>query len=165
MNEKTLVDDPKAVDVSGSEGHYEVQCTDVRLLSSQLRPIKLKEDDERLSRFRFKIDGGVEGNSAYSSLNVQVVSVHELPETGFDAYEIKFKLIGIFKSEYPIKAEILADFIRMYTLSILWPYAREYTSDQLRRAGQTFEALPIINPQFVTEKLIEGGLVKIKINS
>jgi preprotein translocase subunit SecB len=74
-------------------------------------------------------------------------------------------MLGVFTTENVVQPEALADFARMYTLSILWPYAREYTSDQLRRAGQPFESLPIINPQMITEKLIEGGLVKIEISS
>ena len=56
MNNKTLVDDPKAVDVSGLEAHYEVRCRDVHLLSSQLQAgLSLKRDDEHPRVFASKL--------------------------------------------------------------------------------------------------------------
>jgi len=61
-------------------------------------------------------------------------------------------------SEDKIQPKALANFIRMYTLSVLWSYAREYTSDQLHRAGLPFDSLPNINPQVVTKGLIDGKL-------
>jgi hypothetical protein len=55
------------------------------------------------------------------------------------------------------------DFVKMYTLTILWPYAREYATDQFRRVGNDGAILPIINPQVVTQKIIEGNLIEVKI--
>jgi preprotein translocase subunit SecB len=51
----------------------------------------------------------------------------------------------------------------MYTLTILWPYAREYASDQFRRAGNHELVLPILNPQVVTQHIIEHDLVEVDI--
>jgi preprotein translocase subunit SecB len=94
-----------------------------------------------------------------------VISVGEDDNTPQAGYELQFTLLGVFVAEDEIQPEALGGFARTYTLSILWPYAREYTADQLRRAGQPFDALPIINPQVVTEKLVEADLVEIKIIS
>jgi preprotein translocase subunit SecB len=165
MNANGLAKDPNAVDVSQPETHFQVQCSDIRLISSLLQPVELQEEDHEPSRFVFKIDGSIEGKTAYSTLDVEVVSINDDEDGDIHAYELRFLMLGVFTTETDIEPETFADFIRLYTLSILWPYAREYTSDQLRRAGQSFESLPIINPQMITEKLIEGGLIKINMIS
>ena len=166
MSADDLVKDPKAVEVSSPETHFQVQCEDVRLLSSLLQPHEKAEDDISASRFIFRIEAYIQGSTAVSHLHVHVITVNgEGAETGVgpDGYELRFTLLGFFAAEGDIPPKMLGDFVRMYTLSILWPYAREYTSEQLRRAGHPFESLPIINPQIVTEKLIEANLVQVEI--
>ena len=164
MSENDLAQDPRAVEVSHPDTHYQVQCAEVRLVSSRLKPLPESADLEA-SRFVFKIEAYIQGNTALSHLHVQVISVEDGAEETQGSYELRFTLAGVFVAEGEIQPEALANFARMYTLSILWPYAREYTADQLRRAGQPTDALPIINPQVVTEKLIDADLVEIKIIS
>ncbi len=53
--------------------------------------------------------------------------------------------------------------MKMYTLTILYPYAREYASEQFRRAGNHNVVLPIINPQVVTQQMIEMNFVNVQI--
>lgn len=162
MIENDLAQDPKAVEVSHPDTHYQVQCAEVRLVSSVLKPLQESADLEG-SRFVFKVEAYIQGNTALSHLHVQVISLEDETEGARSGYDLRFTLLGVFIAEGDVQPEALGNFVRMYTLSILWPYAREYTADQLRRAGHLFDALPIINPQVVTEKLVEADLVEIKI--
>jgi preprotein translocase subunit SecB len=72
---------------------------------------------------------------------------------------LEFVLAGFFSCTEEIVDFDLSDFARQYTLSILWPYAREYASDVFKRSGFPFPELPIINPQSVTDDLLRKGLV------
>jgi hypothetical protein len=165
MSSQDLGKDPDSVDVTSPDTHNQVQCVELRLLSSKLQPLKKLDENPRVSHFRFKIVGSITGDTAFSELHVQVIFASaENAKPSID-YELQFILLGIFVSDGTLQTEALAEFVRMYTLSIFWPYAREYTSDQLRRAGQRFDSLPIINPQVVTRKLIDGKLVKVKIRT
>lgn len=160
-----LRQDATAVDVSQPETHYSVQCAEVRLLNSLLRPVE-GDDETKDSHFLFKVEAYIHGDTAFSQLQVQVIAVDNKMNTAgkpLPAYELRFSLLGVFVAEGSISPEALSDFARLYTLSILWPYAREYTADQLRRAGHPFDDLPIINPQVLTETLIEADLVKVEI--
>lgn len=161
MGDLGLSSESKAMDVTSPETHYQVQCAEVRLLSSQLKPLKPGKSEKAASHFAFKIQVTIKGSAAHSRLAVHVIAVDE-DEKGLPGFELKFSLLGVFVGEPATTPEVLAQFARLYTLSILWPYAREYTSDQLRRVGQPFDALPIINPQVVTERLIEAGLVEVE---
>lgn len=160
MSDLSLSSDAQAMDVTSPETHYQVQCAEVRLLSSQLKPLKPGKPGKAASHFAFKIRVMIKDNAALSRLMVQVIAVDE-GEKGLPGFELNFILLGVFVGGDATPPQVLADFARLYTLSILWPYAREYTGDQLRRVGQPFDALPIINPQVVTERLIEAGLVEV----
>lgn len=163
MSENSLAQDARAVDVSNAETHYQVQCADIRLLSSNLGLFTVDQEQGSESRFVFKIKVAVQEKIAFAQLHVDVVAITSESDEPLSGCELQFVLVGVFTAEGEIQPAALGDFARMYSLSILWPYAREYTSDQLRRAGLPFEALPIINPQVVTEKLIEGGLVEVEL--
>ena len=162
MSDTDLSNEPQAVDVSSPETHYLVQCSQVSLVNSILKPI---EDYEKvdISRFLFKIEITVEHRAALAYLHVQVAAMSDTPF--ILGCSLNFTLMGIFRAEGEMPPEALGDFARHYTLAILWPYAREYTADQLRRAGLPFDELPIINPQVVTEKLIDANLIELKIFS
>ena len=162
MNSNGLTQDAQAIDVSNPETHYQVQCADIRLLSSKLSLFEVDQEQGSESRFIFKIKVVVQERIAFAQLHVDVVAITDESEDTQSGCELQFVLVGVFTAEGDIQPAALGDFCRMFSLSILWPYAREYTSDQLRRAGQPFAALPIINPQVVTEKLIEGGLVEVE---
>lgn len=163
MSDNSLAQDAQAVDVTNPETHYQVQCADVRLVSSHLSLIEADSNEEQESRFVFKIKVAVHGAIAFAQLQVEVIAITSENDEPPSGCELQFIMVGEFTAEDEIQPAALGDFARMYSLSILWPYAREYTSDQLRRAGLPFSALPIINPQVVTEKLIEGGLVEVEV--
>lgn len=165
MSDNSLAQDAQAVDVTNPETHYQVQCADVRLVSSNLSLVEADGDQDTASRFVFKIKVAVHEKIAFAQLQVDVVAIASESDQPRSGCELQFVLVGVFTAEGEIQPAALGDFARMYSLSILWPYAREYTSDQLRRAGLPFAALPIINPQVVTEKLIEGGLVEVELGA
>ncbi len=153
------------VDVSSKLTHYAVQCEDIRLISSSLTPVINKSEARKPSRFAFRIRAIVEGKKAYSYLEVianHAASNHQEQVAGFN---LSFVLMGTFSTEQDITPNQLGEFIKMYTVTILWPYAREYSTDQFRRAGGHEVVLPIINPQVVTEHIVENNLVEVKIVS
>lgn len=164
MSSKNLSAETGSMDVTKPDTHYQVQCARVQLLTSELKPLKKSKQEVGASHFAFKIQINVKDQAAYSHLKVQVVAMDEQDETA-PGFGLQFTLLGVFMGDQATPPQVVADFARLYTLSILWPYAREYTSDQLRRVGQSFDALPIINPQLVTERLIEAGLVEVKVES
>jgi len=160
MSDIDLSNDPKAMDAASAEARYSVQCASVSLSESWLRPIK-NYDGVDVSRFLFKIKIDVEGIRAFANLHVQVAAYSGSPET--PGCELNFTLLGVFRSDGNLPPEALGEFARYYSLPIMWPYAREYTSDILRRANLVVDELPIINPQVVTEKLIEAGLIEVTV--
>ena len=162
MSDHDLSKDPQAMNISTEDTHLFVQCSRVNLIHSILEPLENYQELE-VSQFLFKIGITVDRLTAFSHLHVQVSALSDTPD--LSGCSLKFTLLGIFRAEEKMSQEALGDFARYYTLSILWPYAREYTADQLRRAGLPFNSLPIINPQIVTEQLIESNLVQVEIHS
>lgn len=160
-DQENLRTDKQAVDISAAESQYEIQCEDIRLVSSVFRPLNAEDEDIKESGFHFKVRGFVQTNEAYSYLESQVVYVSETETDEVKGYFLRFGLVARFVANQEIETAVLDDFLKLYTLSIVWPYAREYASDQLRRSGEKAATLPIINPQVVTEQLIENKLVEI----
>ena len=155
--------EPVSVDVSTEETHYSVQCDDIRLISSVLKPSISKSRADKSHRISFQIHAVVDGNKAYSYLEVAVnqhVSGHPSKLTGF---ELSYVLMGVFSAQEDMPPAELGNFVKMYTLTILWPYAREFATDLFRRTGTEDIVLPIINPQVVTEHIVENNLVEVKI--
>lgn len=167
MSDNTIQDlskEANTVDVSEPEAQYMVQCEDVRLITSSLRPLIIDEGDTKLeSRFAFRINAVVQDNQAHSYLEVQANYYIVGEPEELHGYQLRFVYMATFHSNQEIHPEELGDFAKMYTLSILWPYAREYANDQLRRTGEENLVLPIINPQVVTEQLVENDFIQVEI--
>lgn len=163
VNEETsLVPEQTAVDVSSPETHYHIQCDEVRLVSSLFHPLVEEEDIPDETSFSFEIKAFVQENEAISHLETQVIYFFADEAQGSDSkYYLRFGLMVKFVGDEGISPEEMSDFSKLYTLSILWPYAREYVSDHFRRAGESYVSLPVINPQVVTEQLIEEDLVEV----
>ncbi|RME59102.1 hypothetical protein D6779_05085 [Candidatus Parcubacteria bacterium] len=151
------------VDITGAETHARVQCEDIRLIASSLRPLIVDKDRDTSTRFAFRVRVVVDGNHAYGYLDVRVNYFYDDADGDLQGYSLSFVLMGIFSAESTIKPEDFAGFMKMYTVSILYPYAREYASEQFRRAGNQEVVLPIINPQVVTKQIIENDLVEVEI--
>lgn len=158
-----LAQEANAVDLSEAESYSLIQCEDIRLISSMLQPIIEEGVSSGESQFAFRIWAMVEDLDAYSYLEVQAkLFIPGEPEE-MQGYDLRFVLMGKFHSQDEIPSEAMVEFVKTYTLSLLWPYAREYASDQLRRTGEHEVVLPIINPQAVTEQLVENDLVEVEI--
>jgi len=86
--------------------------------------------------------------------------------TDLDAEKIKhtlsFVLAGFFSITGVWDKTEMINSAKMFSLSILWPYAREYASDVFRRSGYRFPVLPIINAQEVTKQFIENDKINVK---
>lgn len=163
--QKTIKNENPSVDVSGDETHYMVQCDNIRLISSSLSPILDKADADKSDRVAFRVRAIVEGNKAYSYLEViahHKVTGHPGQVVGFN---LAFVLMGTFSVQQEMTPEDLGHFVKMYTVTILWPYAREFATNQFRRTGSDDVVLPIINPQVVTEHIVENNLVEVQIIS
>jgi preprotein translocase subunit SecB len=153
----------QTVDVTPEETHFAVQCIDIRLISSSLNPNLTEADVANSSRLVFRIHAVVEEQTSYSYLEVYA-TYPAIDVEDIDSYELSFVLMGIFRAQDDsITPKDLGEFVRMYTLTILWPYAREYATEQLRRAGIDHNVLPIINPQVVTKHIVENNLVEVEI--
>ena len=153
----------KMIDVSDEKTHAQIQCEDVRLITSSLKPLIVDKGKNTDTRFAFRIRAMVEEQKAYSYLEVKVNYFFEDGSEELEGYNLSYVLMGIFSADKKLPQKDFADFIKMYTISILWPYAREYASDQFRRVGNHEIVLPIINPQVVTEHIVENNLVEVEI--
>lgn len=165
MTVDDITEGEKSAEIMNAEQHSRVQCSQIQLVSSTLLPLDPEKEKEGESRFTFKVKVDVQGNDATSQLKTQVVFVSSKEGEPLKGYWLQFILVGMFVGDEGISPEILGDFVRMYTISILWPYAREYASDQFQRTGEPFFALPIINPQVLTDNVIKSGLIEVEIHS
>lgn len=162
---QTITDEtsPVEVDVTSEGTHALVQCEDIRLIVSSLKPLLVDEKRDTSTRFAFRVRATIEGQKAYSYLEMKVNYFFEDGEEDLQGFNLSYVLMGTFSTESKMKSDEFAHFIKMYTVSILWPYAREYASDQFRRAGNHEVVLPIINPQVVTQQIVENNLVEVEI--
>ena len=163
MAKKTKKAATTDVDVTSTETHFTVQCEDIRLITSSLKPLLVDEKRDTSTRFAFRVRATVEGQKAFSYLEVKVNYFFKEELEELQGFNLSYVLMGTFTTESPLSSEDFAYFVKTYTVSILWPYAREYASDQFRRAGNHDIVLPIINPQVVTEHIVENNLVEIEI--
>jgi|GEM_PF-2226255 len=163
--QKNITNENPMVDVSSEETHYMVQCDNIRLISSSLSPILDKAEANKSDRVAFRVRAIVEEKKAYSYLEViahHKVTGHPGQVVGFN---LAFVLMGTFSVQQEMTPEDLGHFVKMYTVTILWPYAREFATNQFRRTGSDDVVLPIINPQVVTEHIVENNLVEVQIIS
>ena len=163
MAKKIKKKETAEVDVTLAETHSTVQCEDIRLITSSLKPLLVDEKRDTSTRFAFRVRATVEGQKAFSYLEVKVNYFFKEELEDLQGFNLSYVLMGTFTTETLLPSQDFAHFVKMYTVSILWPYAREYASDQFRRAGNHDIVLPIINPQVVTEHIVENNLVEITI--
>lgn len=138
-----------------------IRCTQVSLAESKLKIINFdnKKIDQEIT---FKISILIRNNLILSRLSTHIIRFTEEEKKEIPvAFSLDFDLFGTFIADEELDQSFLIDFAKMYSLSILWPYAREYASDQFRRIEFKFSSLPIINPQVVTKQLIDKGKIKV----
>lgn len=76
-------------------------------------------------------------------------------------HTLSFLLAGLFTLDGEWEKLEMIESAKLYSLSILWPYAREYAGDVFRRTGYPFPILPIINAQEMTRQFIENDKISI----
>ena len=162
-NSRSKTKQQDEVDVSSVENHAMVQCEDIRLIASSLSPLIIDKKRDISTRFAFRVRATVEEQKAFSYLEVKVNYFFKEELDDLQGFNLSYVLMGTFTTQPGLDVKDFAHFIKMYTVSILWPYAREYASDQFRRAGNHEVVLPIINPQVVTEHIVENNLVEVEI--
>jgi len=162
---KTITKKNSQVDVSGEETHASVQCDDIRLISSSLTPILDKNEAGKSGQIAFRVHALIDGKKAYSYL--EVFASHKVAShpDKVVAFQLAFVLMGTFSTQQNMPPESYSHFMKMNTVTILWPYAREYVTSQFKRTGSNDVVLPIINPQVVTEHIVENDLVDVQIIS
>lgn len=94
---------------------------------------------------------------------LQVEYILILNEETKAGYELNFGIMGSLKAEKDMPQAELAEYAKIYSLSFLWPYAREYSSSLIRRMSIDAPPLPIINPQTMTKMMVDEGLVQVDI--
>lgn len=141
-----------------SEKETYIKCERVNLKSCNLQFIP--QDKVVNQNLHFSLIARVFEKLLLSELNVQVVNF--FPENNQFAQILTFSLVGVFTSGSDVTKDVLGDFGKSYTLSILWPYAREFSQDMFQRTGFTWECLPVINAQDTTMKMIENGEIKVE---
>lgn len=151
------------IDVSDVPEQFHIQCEDIHLISSFFGPVGDAEEHPKESSIHFEIKVFVQKSEAFSHLETQIIHVMESEQGETQAKLLKFGLMGKLTTQEKIEPSQLGEFASFYSLSILWPYAREYASDQFRRGGELSMVLPIINPQVITEHLMEDNLVEVII--
>ena len=134
-----------------------IKCERVNLKSCNLR--FLPKDKVLDKKLHFSLSPGIYDHLLLSELKISIVNI--FPENDKFAQVLSFSLVGVFISDENVKNEDLAEFGKYYSLSILWPYAREFSQDIFQRTGFSWDCLPIINPQDVTKKMIDNEEITV----
>jgi len=138
-----------------------IQVDKINLLWCDFKFQEPKES-KAFSKFDFSIEADIYLDLIFSKLQVKLLHQSATGQGEFIFQTIDYCLGGFFLAKTSVDVEQLEQFAKMYTLSILWPYAREFASNMMSRSGIPFPTLPIVNAQALTEVLNEKQ--KIKIN-
>lgn len=138
-----------------------IKCESVNLKSCNLRFVTKEKVVDR--KLHFSLFPGVYDHLLLSELRVSIVNF--IPENDKFAQLLTFSLVGVFTSGDNVTNEDLGEFGKYYSLSIIWPYAREFSQDIFQRTGFSWDCLPIINPRDVTMKMIDSGDITVKFHN
>lgn len=136
---------------------YSIKCLNINLKSCSLNIIaKDKVEDKKL---KYSIQCHVFNNLLLSELRVKTFSI--ISENNQFAQSSSFIIVGVFSGETETPKNVLAEFGKFSSLTILWPYAREFYQSLLQRTGFAFDCLPVINAQVMTERMIKENSILI----
>jgi hypothetical protein len=82
------------VDVTAEETHYAVQCDDIRLITSVLKPLIVDTDKDTSTRFAFRIHAVVEGLRAYSYLEVKINYFYKDELGELEGFNLAYVMMG-----------------------------------------------------------------------
>lgn len=144
-----------------NEPIIKIKCEKIYLLSSSYCQ-EAADTNKGYAKLDFSIDVDLYDDHYTSKLNVHANYLNSSGEANKFGQSLSFCIAGVFTTNEMPKKEVLINFAKLYSLSILWPYAREYASDVFRRTGYSYPVFPIVNPQGLTKQLIKNK--KITIN-
>jgi len=150
----------EVINTTESEVKFFIECADIKLLNSNLIPLqnKIKEDIDVL------ISAKVIEFLSISNLNVKITHKNKKRnDTPMKGYQFDLTYSVIFRSSEGTPTNLLGEFTKLYTISILWPYVREYVHDTFSRCGESDFLLPLINPQVFTENLIKSKKINVEV--
>ena len=137
-----------------------IKCERINLLSSTLKQTEI-ESKKTTAKFSFSIDADVFVDYIVARLTIKLKNQITSQSHRTILQSLDFCLVGYFSTQPTTPHEVLENFTKLNTLSIIWPYAREYISDTLRRTGVPFPVLPIINPQVLAEEMERSKMMNI----
>ena len=131
---------------------YPLQLVDVRLYDAIVERLEPSEAHE--------VDG--EASTAAPLLQIRVQAIKRSkeracalltveirgPEAANPLFHIKFTLEGLFESRLDLEElpeDVWQEFERVSAVTLLWPYAREYTQSFSRRMREDLPVLPTLN--------------------
>jgi len=154
-NEKVL---PESNVITQDDKENQIKCERVNLKSCGLNFVPTeKAGDQKL---QFSLNCRVFENLLLSELQIRMVN--DFPENDQFSQVLQFQMVGVFSSGKAVSKENLGNFGKHYTLSILWPYAREFSQDLLQRTGFSWKCLPIVNAQETTKEMIENNSITVE---
>lgn len=142
------------------EKKWNISCDRVNLIFSKFHQ-EIQDSADNFGKIEFIIQADVYSDGLVSKLKVNIFNHLQNRTEKHLCRNLEFVLAGIFSCNEEATDIELQEFAKGYTLSILWPYAREYASDVFSRSGLPFPELPIINPQSVTKDMISKDLITI----
>lgn len=143
-----------------SPGIIKFNCEKISLLSTNYC-----QKNEPISQDRPRMEVSAEinliDNGFISTLSITELFQNKVTEEIGITNELSFTISGLFSCEEGATVESIKEVAKGYSLAILWPYAREYSSEILRRTGFNYPLLPIVNPQALTETMMKNNDLKI----
>jgi len=135
-----------------------IECLNVGLKECALAPLPIERKGD--PRVQFAITPIVFGNDRLIS-ELRICLINIVSEQPFVGQELTFAMAGVFRGSEVTTKEQMGEFGQMYTLSVLWPYAREFAQDIFHRTGMRFLPLPVINPTGTTADMLEQGQITV----
>lgn len=135
-----------------------IQCERVSLRECNLSAVNPEEHKDE-PPVQFAIQPVVFGNDKMvSELKVCASNFRKNAKVGFI---LNFTMVAYFRGSENTTKEQLGEFGQLYTLSILWPYAREFAQDMFMRSGFPGSLLPVINPTATTEDMMKQKMIEV----
>jgi preprotein translocase subunit SecB len=137
-----------------------IQCEKISLRECNLvaiNSIEHKNDPE----LKFAVQPVVFGdNHLLSELKICLVNNNVNPKANL-GFILNFTYMAVFSGPDTLTKEQMGEFGQLYTLSTLWPYAREFAQNIFLRTNFQTKPLPIINPTSTTAEMINQGLINV----
>ena len=90
---------PTEVDITPAENQATVQCEDIRLIASSLKPLLTDEKKKSLTRFAFHVRAAIDNNKAYSYLEVKVkYFFRDTKADDLQGFDLSYVLMGTFST-------------------------------------------------------------------